>query len=201
MDYEALIDVARPIVRGRGGRAGLGEADLEDLLQIVLTKFVTTWDDDRAPDNVEAWLETATKNAIIDRARAEDRRPAANFAQDDDADPVGLLVHQMRSSRVASLPAVGAVVIDDALALLASRDADVLRRRFIEGRSAAEVAEELGLSPASVDQRVSRAKRKLREALEDRPDLREALEAPHPQPYALEQRPRVRRGGLPRTGV
>lgn len=193
MNYEELVEAARPIVWGRGRRARLDDADIEDLLQDVLTKYFTTWGNG-APDNPEAWVETATRNAIIDRARAEKRRPATPVAPgDDEEDPMTLVVSLMRSSSFASVPAVRERLIDDVFGLVPDADADLLRQRFLDGRSATEVADDLGISPANVDQRVARAKRKLREALEGRPDLRDALADPHPQMYAVEQRPRVRR--------
>ena len=45
-------------------------------------EYLQAWPDGDAPANVAAWLEAATSNAIVDRARAraDQRRPADNFA-------------------------------------------------------------------------------------------------------------------------
>ena len=74
-------------------------------------------------------------------------------------------------------------VIDQIFELLPLEDASVLRRRFISDESATDIAQELGISRASVDQRVTRARSRLRAALAARPDLIEELRAGHPHIY------------------
>ena len=134
------------------------------------------------PTNVAAWLETATANAIVDRARAAERRPAAPFAEGG-YDPVSLVIAAMRSTHFASAPAVSQKVMDCIFALVPSTDADLLRRRYLKNHTAAELAAELGITVANLDQRTTRAKRKLRDALAARPDLVDELRAPHPHIY------------------
>lgn len=129
-----------------------------------------------------AWLTTATTNAIIDRVRADARRPADNFAEGED-DPVALAFAAMRSPLFASAPAVSQKVISSIFALIPAQDARLLRQRYLQNDTAAELAKELGITVASVDQRTTRAKRKLRDALNARPDLIEELHAPHPHVY------------------
>ena len=75
MEIEDVRRVAQRIVEVRGRGFGLSPEDREDVLQEVLVKYVRTWPGDVEPDNVEAWLETATGRLITDRWRAEQRRP------------------------------------------------------------------------------------------------------------------------------
>ncbi len=63
MEHKDLVGIAKPIVWRRGYQAGYSIEDREDLLQDVLMKFVQAWPNGSAPDNVAAWLETATSNA------------------------------------------------------------------------------------------------------------------------------------------
>lgn len=181
MDYDVLTGLAQPIVWRRGRRLGLGEADCEDLLQDVLTKYFTTWALD-TPDNIEAWLQTATKNTVIDRARAADRRPSDLFTEGGD-DPLSVAISRLRSPWFASLQAVQEKILNEVFGLLSAAEADMLRERYLHNRSAADLAATLDITVANVDQRVSRAKRKLREALAERPDLVNELRSPHPHVY------------------
>lgn len=145
-------------------------------------KFVQAWPNGSTPDNIAAWLETATSNAIIDRIRANERRPADNFAEGGD-DPLSLAIAAMRSTQLASAPAISEKVLASIFALVPASDAHLLRQRYLKNYSAAEVAEELGITVANLDQRTTRAKRRLRAALTVHPDLLGELRAPHPHVY------------------
>lgn len=181
VNYRELIAIAKPIVWCRGSQAGLTSEDREDLLQDVLAKYLVRWPSNE-PDNIAAWFETTTSHAIIDRARAADRRPADNFAEGGD-DPVSLAIAALRSTKVTSAPAVSKEVLDRIFALIPQADADLLRERYLKNSPASELARELGITIANLDQRTTRAKRKLRDALAGKPDLVEELRAPHPRVY------------------
>jgi RNA polymerase sigma-70 factor, ECF subfamily len=179
---DELYAIAKPITRRRGNKAGLTQQDCEDLLQDVFAKYLRAWPQGDTPANVAAWFETATANAIVDRIRAAERRPVAHpSGNDDEVD--SLLDAVLRSPAIASAPAVRADLFSSIFALVPVEDARLLRRRYVDGHSAAELAEELGISVANVDQRTTRAKRKLRDALTARPDLMDELRAPHPHLY------------------
>ena len=182
MEVDQLLAIAKPIVWRRGYQAGFPNEDREDLLQDILMKYLQAWPDQGAPDNVAAWLETATANAIVDRARAAERRPTAPFAEGGD-DPASLAIAAMKSTQFASAPAVSQKVLESIFALIPSNDSDLLRRRYLKSHAAAELAAELGISVANLDQRTTRAKRRLRDALVARPDLVDELRAPHPHIY------------------
>lgn len=173
---------ARAICSRRGFRAGLTEDEQDDLLQDVLEKYFRAWPPPAAPDNPAAWLETATAHAVVDRFRAAARRPVAPFAPGG-SDAVSIVVSAMRSTRFASLPAVSEALLRDIFELIPTDDAELLRSRNVDGRSAAMLAEERSISIANVDQRTTRARHRLQEALAARPDLVAELRAPHPHVY------------------
>ena len=85
-----------------------------------------------------------------------------------------------------SLPVISQELIEEILSLVSPEDAEVIRLRHLDRLPAADVAEILHIAPAAVDQRVSRAVRRLRQAVGGRPDLVEELQRPHPRNYAVE---------------
>ena len=185
VDLEDVARKAKRVVEVRGHSHGLSLEDREDLLQEVLAKYVAAWPDGTTPENVDAWLETVTGRMITDRWRAEQRRvkQAAPLKDADDPFDVVADVMEKARSRQASMPAVGDALIDQIFALVSDKDARLLKSRYVDDASAADIAEELGISRASVDQRVARAKGSLREALKARPDLAVELRASHPKAY------------------
>jgi RNA polymerase sigma factor (sigma-70 family) len=182
MDHAELTALARVIAQRRGHRVGLTPDERDDLLQDVLEKYLHTWPAPTSPDNPAAWLETATANAIIDRGRVAARRPAANFAAGE-KDPISIVMSAMRSANYTSLPAISRELIDTILALLPVEEARLISRRYLDGHPAASLAAELGITVANLDQRTTRAKRRLQEALATRPDLVDELRRPHPHLY------------------
>ena len=175
--------------RSASSRCGAAASDCpedrEDVLQEVLMKYVRTWSGDDAPDNVEAWLETATGRLITDRWRAEQRRPLVAEVEHRDGDPYDVVADFMERarSRQPSMPAVGDAVIDQVFGLLPPAEAALLQRRFVDDVDPADLADELGISRAAMDQRVSRAKARLKAELAAKPELLADLRAAHPHIY------------------
>lgn len=187
MDHDELMTKAQRIVRAQVRRAGLDRDVVDDLTQELLVKYLQAWPGTDEPDNPAAWLQHAAGNVVIDRVRTNKRKPADNYGQGGD-DPVALLVATLRAAGPTSLPVVNDGVWQAALGLIPPADADILRDRFMGGTSAAELADELGISRAAVDQRVARAKARIREALAERPDLVEALQSAHQHAYLSDNR-------------
>lgn len=154
----------------------------EDLVQEVMVKYVHKWPPGTAPDNPEAWLTTVIRNTAVNMNDAAERRPQAARPAAGDDDPIDLLFSKA-SSQFTSLPAISKDVLDSFLCLVSPEDAEIIRARHLDRASAAEVAEALGIGRAAVDQRASRAVRRLRAAAEQRPDLVEELRRSHPRAY------------------
>ena len=179
MDERELLEIARPVVARRA--RGLEASDREDLLQEVLIKYLRTWTEGE-PDNVASWFETVTANALIDFHRAQGRRHEQDLPDNGD-DPVSAVISELKLAKATSLWPVRENLIRSILGLVSEDDRTLLERRYLDGCSAADLAAQLGLEVANVDQRTTRAKRKLREQLSARPDLVEELRSPHPRLY------------------
>ena len=140
--------------------------------------------DDAEPDDVEAWLETATGRLITDRWRAE--RGAQRWPRvHPDGDPYDVVADfvELARSRSALDAGRGDAGINQVFGLLPPADADLLQRRLVDDVEPAELWDDLGISRAAVDQRVSRAKARLKAALAAQPELLAELQAGHPHVY------------------
>ena len=134
-------------------------AAAEDALGEAFRAALERWPRDGVPDNPEAWLLTAARSRLIDRAR----RAAVRA----DAEPtLRLLTDEMRE------PSRGAEIPDDRLRLLficahPAIDAEVrtpLMLQTVLGLDAARIASAFCVAPATMAQRLVRAKAKIRVA-------------------------------------
>lgn len=149
-------------------------------------KYLHAWPDGHAPANVAAWFETTTARAIIDRARAAARRPPQTHPHDDEGeedDPVAVTIAALRSRKQPSAVAVQHKLLRNIFALIPAEDARLLLERYVDDYPAAQLAADRGITVTNLNQRLTRAKRRLRDALEARPDLVKELRAPHPHLY------------------
>lgn len=145
-----------------------GDLDLaEDALQEAIAEALRTWPSTGVPRVPEAWLTTAAKRKALDAVRRD-----------------GVLAQKLAMLRVyesrAPVPAVlqdpaeiaseGERVPDDRLGLcfacahpaLRPEDRIAMTLRFVAGLTAAEVAHALLLPVATMQQRITRAKRRVR---------------------------------------
>lgn len=185
-EFEIVMESARRIVAARAARVGLNPLDREDLLQDVMIKYLNAWTDGRRPDNSEAWLETTTANALTDVLRRNGREGERRAEADDADEQDDLLANLFREERISMQPSANIArkkILFSVFRLVDSEDAELLRERFVNGASAADLAARLGLTVAAVNQRASRAKARLRAAIEARPDLLKELRKPHPRKY------------------
>ena len=129
--------------------------DAEDAVQDTLVKAASA---SVRPDNLRAWLYKVARNHCLNQRRARGRRrdaaplPAGQAAAGTWAGELTRLVRAEQRSRVAHL-----------VAALPEGAREVLRLRYIEGLSRAEVAEVLDLPESVVKSRIYEALRKLRE--------------------------------------
>ena len=182
MDEQRLLATARPIVDRRASRAGLNADDRDDLLQDVIVKYLGAFPD-AAPRNLPAWIERVTERSLIDRHRAASRRPQDAMPEHGDPHVIPTLVAAWREATATSLGAIKQRLVDEALGLLSDCDREIFERKFLRGEPSADVASSLDISVNTVDQRAGRARRRLRESLEQRPDLVAELAKPHPHTY------------------
>lgn len=134
-----IAHALRPLVRRGLARAGLGTADLEDVVQDILIAVHLkrhTWDETRpfAP-----WLHAVAHHKLIDALRRRGRRvhlPIEDFAETLPAGEVGE-------------PSV-ARDIERALASLPAQQAAVVRAIGMEGATIADAAARFGISQGAV---------------------------------------------------
>jgi RNA polymerase sigma-70 factor (ECF subfamily) len=143
---------------------GLGDFELaEDALQDAFAIALERWPADGMPDSPAAWLVTVARRRAIDRVRRQ-RTGQAKHEQIANAEPVATTM-DIDSNR---LERVG----DERLSLiftcchpaLAAEARVALTLQAVAGFTAAEVARAFLVAPATMAQRLVRAKRKIRDA-------------------------------------
>ncbi len=141
----------------------------EDLAQDALVAALERWPRDGVPDNPGAWLMATAKNRAIDLAR---RAQAYERKREEVAHELGIL---MAMDGVDLAAAADDQIGDDLLALmftcchpsLATEARVALTLRLLGGLTTAEIARAFLVGEPTVAQRLTRAKRTLREARAD----------------------------------
>jgi RNA polymerase sigma factor (sigma-70 family) len=131
--------------------------DAEDLTQQTFERALRSWHRfDPGKSSVQTWLFAIARNLVIDHYRADrsaGQRPIDDLEDDTPVeDPeydLGLDPH-----------------LASALAGLSPRDREVVALRFGGDLTGPEIADQLGLTLANVQQILSRSLRRLREALD-----------------------------------
>ncbi|MCF8611028.1 sigma-70 family RNA polymerase sigma factor [Gordonia sp. HY285] len=138
-----------------------GDLDLaEDVLQDAFEQALTSWSMTGVPDSPAAWLMTTAKRKAIDTVR-RDAVLATKLAE--------LHIESTRAP-AAREPIDGSVIGDDRLGMffacthpvLRPEDRIALTLRFVGGLSAPEVAHALLVPTPTVQQRIVRAKKRIR---------------------------------------
>lgn len=139
--------------------------DAEDAVQEAIVRALETWPDRGRPDSPEAWLVTVARNRYRDRARRAAR-------EELHGEPLEVLAQMSPWVRVAvAEPDVVPGWKDDLLRLLFAcchpalecGESAALALSTIIGLSTREVAGAFVVTPRSMEQRLTRARRRLRE--------------------------------------
>ncbi|HIY66799.1 MAG TPA: RNA polymerase sigma factor [Candidatus Agrococcus pullicola] len=147
-----------------------GDLDLaEDVLQDALAQALQTWPERGIPDTPEAWLMTTAKRKALDIVRRESvlAQKLARLRIEDELTPVSSSLADP-ADRVARDGEVS--IPDDRLELffacahpaLGLDDRIALTLRFVAGLSSAEVAHALLVPVPTMQQRIVRAKARIR---------------------------------------
>lgn len=172
--WRRLVALYGPLVFHWLRRWGVSEVDAADISQEVFRSVaggISKFRRQSERDSFTGWLYTITVNAVRKWWQRNQNKPQS---------PGGTDFQQ----QLANLPAAESAVADDAIGetaelLLRRRALQLVReatdvthwtafeQTTLEGRTATDVAAELGLSPAAVRQIKSRILRKLRETLAD----------------------------------
>ena len=156
---ERLLEEIAPLVQRFGLRMCRHQADAEDVLQDTLLSVSTHLNEFEGRSSLASWVFTLARTACARKRRGLKNQPHISD------EVVG------ESTCTAATPEQTAGdnelrhVLDHALASLSEEHREVILLRDMEGLSAPEVAESLGLSVQAVKSRLHRARASLREAL------------------------------------
>jgi RNA polymerase sigma-70 factor (ECF subfamily) len=156
--YEQLLGDLLPFVRGLvRGRLG-DEPGAEDVVQEVLLSIHTARHTFRATRDLEPWVRTIARNAVIDAVRRRARQRARHSDLDAEELPQST---EPAGAEATPLPRP----LERALAKLpeAHREAVILLK--VRGLSVAEAAARAGTSPGALKLRAHRGYRMLRDLL------------------------------------
>jgi RNA polymerase sigma-70 factor (ECF subfamily) len=135
-------------------------AGAEDALSEALLAALTSWPSDGVPKQPEAWLLTAARHRLIDQARRtrvrSDHLDTIRYLTERAAGPPGI-VDSYPDRRVELLFVCAHPTIEPAMHA-------PLMLQTVLGLDAARIAQAFLVSPATMGQRLVRAKRKIREA-------------------------------------
>jgi RNA polymerase sigma factor (sigma-70 family) len=138
--------------------------DAEDVTQDVFLKAYKSLRSLRRWDSFLVWLRSITINLCKDRIRAQSRRPDREFIEDQRPETLREMSLDPRSdedaltAREEMLDSLG-----KALDSLPEIYQQVLMLHYLGGMSGEQISQFLGISHATVRQRLSRARRQLRE--------------------------------------
>jgi RNA polymerase sigma-70 factor, ECF subfamily len=172
--WDRLVALYTPLLYRWCRRRGLRDQEIADVLQDVFQAVATHiagFRKERAGDTFRGWLRTIARNKVNDHLRRRGREPEGAGGTDAQARLAGV--------PESAPPESGSSSDDRADRLLLGRVLDLIRGEFeprtwqafwrtaVEGRSPAEVGDELAMSPGAVRVAKSRILRRLREELGD----------------------------------
>ncbi|HKO93696.1 MAG TPA: sigma-70 family RNA polymerase sigma factor [Polyangiaceae bacterium] len=156
---EQLLEQLAPLVHRFGVRMCRNEADAEDVLQETLLSITDHLKEFEGRASLASWVFMLARTACARRRRGLKNRP--HLPEDAAAEHSSDAATPEDAAERARLRAQ----IESALDALSDEQREVFMLRDMEGLSAAEVAESLGLSVEAVKSRLHRARSSLRAAL------------------------------------
>ena len=158
LDSSAFFDEFHPLVfRFVAGATGASAADVDDLVQETLLYAWKNRAQYRGEASPLTWVLSIARNRIRMRKRWLGKRAQVEAALQ------AVEIHEIPDDVLSSAELAGAV--RRALGGLDPVHADVLLRRYFDGRSVRQFAEALGESEKAVESRLHRAREALRERL------------------------------------
>ncbi len=161
---QRLFRIARGVVRD--------DTEAEDVLQEAYTRAFENLDGFRGESSLLTWLTSVTLNEA--RGRLRKRRPTVGLGAIEAAQQSGAQIIMLNSASAAESPESNAarsqmrLLIEQAVDELPEAFRIVFIMREIDECSIDETASALGIPPATVKTRLHRARRLLREGLNER---------------------------------
>jgi RNA polymerase sigma factor (sigma-70 family) len=161
-DAFAALDARyrRRLVRFARGFVPGGTADAEDVVQDAMVRAVRALRNGSRPESLSSWLHRITRNCALDLTAARRRHPVVELA--DHAHPPA----EDAGTAVERSLGVRGLVADVGRLPDTQRSALVLRE--LEGRSYADIADELDVTVPAVKSLLVRARQGLKRARDDR---------------------------------
>jgi RNA polymerase sigma-70 factor (ECF subfamily) len=141
----------------------------DDLVQAACERALTRLDQFEPGTRLDSWMFKIIQTTWIDRMRYVRRRPQAS-AEEMDALPFNARIHEQAEAR-ADL-----AIVRDAFATLPEEQRVVLALVAIDGQTYQEAADALGVPIGTIMSRLSRARRKLVDALASPPQHDQEME-------------------------
>lgn len=156
---EALLQQVAPAVHRFGMRMCRNEADAQDVLQDTLMSISDHLDDFEERSSLTSWVFALARTACARRRRGRKNQPGeSDDVLADERHPAGGPEHDAEQRQMAELLA-------GALNALSDEHREVLALRDVEGLSAKEAADALGISVDALKSRLHRARAALRDQL------------------------------------
>ncbi len=150
---ETYRDTINSLYRFVSRRAGRSRQLAEDITQETYLRAVVQWQKGRRPENALAWLQTVSRNLLLNHYRR--KSPQSLEASD---------VECVLESEPVDNPDAAALVYWG-LARVSRRARRVLEAFYIDGDSMRTIAADLGVSERAVEGRLRRARQALRNQL------------------------------------
>jgi len=128
----------------------------EDVEETSSDVFVALWQNTDRIHNLKSWLGATARNKAKNKLR--ERRDDIPLNDDIEYGSIDTLEDQLIADSER-----GAVI--SAISALGQPDSEIFMRRYYENESAAEISVATGLTEAAVKMRLSRGRKKLRQAL------------------------------------
>jgi len=170
--WTRLVTLYGPVVYRWCRQAGVAEDDAPDLVQEVfagVAQYVRSFRRDRPGDSFGAWLRAITRHRVSDHFRGRQGQLAAQGGSSVYEQFLNLAESEESSSPAAKVEKecwFSHRVLELVRAEFENRTWDAFWRIVVEGQSAAEVANAMGLGLPAVYQAKSRVLRRLRRELE-----------------------------------
>lgn len=157
---EQVLEQIAPLVHRFGLRMCRHPADAEDVLQDTLVAVMDHLGEYQGRASLASWVFMLARTACARRRRGLKNRP--HLPEDAAGEATSVEDSPEQAAGQKQLRAA----LEQALAALSDEQREVLLLRDMEGLSAVEVSQSLGLSVEAVKSRLHRARAKLREALQ-----------------------------------
>jgi RNA polymerase sigma-70 factor (ECF subfamily) len=135
-------------------------ADAEDLLQAAFLKLVAQKEPLRDEEKLVPWFYQLLRNLMVDHYRHRDAMARLESSVAAETETTTMSVDEALFTAVCTC-------VNDIIPALKAEHAELVRRVEVDGEPLHQVASALGITPNNASVRLHRARRTLREALQD----------------------------------